>query len=242
MKRLKDIDHNELLTHIAGFCNRNNMEFEEKQLPNGRSSRHDFIKVLQMNHGNIGWQAFSDALKNWQNGIYDIRKERRISMWFIGQILKAHRESSQTANIVDSNRFTGEYQAPPKTKEQRIETLKSAWEIWFNDWVQMMRGAEKLPLGASVVFPDFDNQCLQTGVYSEDDFTNEEIDQAWNVYNRAYERVTKSQSKNRNQYLKVIKNRKSVNKIAIGRFGAWFTRQAQSNTGCPVPVEILDLA
>lgn len=209
---LREAQREDVTQIIQAFCQLNDIVVDDL---------HMFVSVIKRDWPTLSIENLKAVIAYWHAGTVDIRKPRKFTLRFFGEIVSAWRNSNVTKNIVDSNRHSD---AKPEFKQPLATVLTNAakaWDIQYHDWCKMLHAGSKAPWRHVMCIDD--KLCLIAGIYKENAFSKIEIARAQAQYLKGYKRIDEDAKHVRKaiNIANVVKT-SSVDMQRVGRLGAYY--------------------
>lgn len=196
MTLITNINNQDLIQSFNRFCSLNDIYWPQGKI-GGMDIETEFVKQLKRDYPQRTAEDLKTVFSQYNKGELDVRKPRKMSLNFIGQLLSASRDIGRNIHKAEPKTFE------PSPLPFNLKSVLKAWEYQFSDWVGMVERKEGMPVG--MVMQIDDKWCLDSGFYSVNEFTSDELSIArhqWVTANRNEKRnflgngITKSIKQN----------------------------------------------
>lgn len=216
---LREAQREDVTAILQAFCQLNDIIVEDM---------HMFVSVIKRDWPTLSLENLKEVIAYWHAGTVDIRKPRKFTLRFFGEIVSAWRNSNVTKNIVYSNRHSD---AKPEFK-QPLETVliiaSKTWDYQYKNWQRMFDAGASAPWGTVMCIDD--KLCLKAGIYQENTFTKAEITKAQMQYLKGFKRLDEDAKQVRKaiNIANVVKA-SAVDMQRVGRLGAYYNSLIECN-------------
>ena len=145
----------------------------------GQRMRNEFVKTVQRDWSTLSAEQLKDALSRWQRGETEIRKPRKLSIQFFGQMIFEFRKVERAVNPTLNRHSSYEHKPLPTNPD----SVRKAWEYQFEDWLNMVENNGSPPI--SKVMEIHNRAALLAGIYSKDSYTPEQQKHAIHQFTKA---------------------------------------------------------
>ncbi len=219
---LREAQREDVTALLQAFCQLNDIVVEDL---------HMFVSVIKRDWPTLTLDNVKAVIAYWHAGTVDIRKPRKFTLRFFGEMVTAWHTSNVTKNIVDSNRHsTTEVEEFKRPLAEVLATAVKAWDIQYYDWCKMVEAGGTSPWGYVMCLDD--KLCLQAGIYQENTFNKVEIAKAQAQYLKGYKRMDEDAKHVRKaiNIANVVKA-SSVDMQRVGRLGAYYNSMLEQDAG-----------
>lgn len=163
---LSNINNDDLINSLSRFCALNDIYWPTGQV-GGLNIETEFVKQLKRDYPQRTDSDMRTIFSEYNKGELEVSKPRKMSLRFIGDLLKASRELKRTIHT------PGQQYHTPQKEVVNIDDAKKAWQYQFDDWVKMVEHGHGCPIGKMMEIHD--ENALNAGIYEAGDFTKAEL-------------------------------------------------------------------